>query len=117
MISVALLLFPGLGLALLGCKTVAELRWNAILVFSSSRPRPCAVKASSCASRNLVSNQVSKQQLAELALAIGLIRPRGPGGVVGLTLPMARADRGSRPVNCLPRSDLGQVVNLSLSVA
>src|SRR6218665_1524390 len=28
MISVALLLFPGLGLALLGCKTVAELQPN-----------------------------------------------------------------------------------------
>src|SRR6218665_4120202 len=107
MISVALLLFPGLGLALLGCKTVAELRCNALLVFSSSRPRPCAVKASSCASRNLVSNQVSKQQLAELA--IGLIRPRGLGGVVGLTLPMERVDGGLRPVNSLPCSDLGQV--------
>src|SRR6218665_141447 len=33
MISVALLLFPGLGLALLGCKTVAELRG---MVFYSS---------------------------------------------------------------------------------
>src|SRR6218665_197626 len=42
---------------------------------------------------------------------------RGLGGVVGLTLPMARADRGSRPVHYLPCSDLGQVVNLSLSVA
>ena len=42
---------------------------------------------------------------------------RGLGGVVGLTLPMARADRGSRPVYYLPCSDLGQVVNLSLSVA
>src|SRR6218665_3247798 len=42
--------------------------------------------------------------------------PRGPGGV-GLMLPMARADRGSRPVYYLPCSDLGQVVNLSLSVA
>jgi len=41
----------------------------------------------------------------------------GLGGVVGLTLPMARADRGSRPVYYLPCSDLGQVVNLSLSVA
>ena len=30
---------------------------------------------------------------------------------------MARADRGSRPVYYLPCSDLGQVVNLSLSVA
>ena len=39
------------------------------------------------------------------------------GGVVGLTLPMARADRGSRPVYYLPCSGLGQVVNLSLSVA
>src|SRR6218665_2031015 len=42
---------------------------------------------------------------------------RGLGGVVGLTLPMARANRGSRPVYYLPCSDLGQVVNLSLSVA
>ena len=42
---------------------------------------------------------------------------RGLCGVVGLTLPMARADRGSRPVYYLPSSDLGQVVNLSLSVA
>ena len=41
----------------------------------------------------------------------------GLGGVVGLTLPMARADRGSRPVYYLPCSDLGQVINLSLSVA
>src|SRR6218665_3296698 len=41
----------------------------------------------------------------------------GLSGVVGLTLPMARADRGSRPVYYLPCSDLGQVVNLSLSVA
>src|SRR6218665_4167949 len=42
---------------------------------------------------------------------------RGVGGVVGLTLSMARADRGSRPVYYLPCSDLGQVVNLLLSVA
>ena len=42
---------------------------------------------------------------------------RGLGGVVGLTLPMARADGGSRPVYYLPSSDLGQVVNLSMSVA
>ena len=42
---------------------------------------------------------------------------RGLGGLVGLTLPMARTDRGSRPVCYLPCSDLGQVVNLSLSVA
>jgi len=42
---------------------------------------------------------------------------RGLGGVVGLTLPMAHADRGSGPVYYLPCSDLGQVVNLSLSVA
>ena len=42
---------------------------------------------------------------------------RGFGGVVGLTLPMARADSGSRPVYYLPCSDLGQVVNLSLYVA
>ena len=42
---------------------------------------------------------------------------RGLGGVVGLTLPMACADRGSRSVYNLPCSDLGQVVNLSLSVA
>src|SRR6218665_2185023 len=40
----------------------------------------------------------------------------GLGGVVGLTLPMARADRGSRPVYYLPCSDLGQVVNLSFPV-
>src|SRR6218665_2634413 len=40
--------------------------------------------------------------------------PRGLGGVVELTLPMARADRGSRPVYYLPSSDLGQVVNLSV---
>jgi len=39
---------------------------------------------------------------------------RGLGGVVGLTLPMARADRGSRPVYYLPCSDLGQVINLLL---
>ena len=38
---------------------------------------------------------------------------KGLGGVVGLTLPMVRADRGSRPVYYLPCSDLGQVVNLS----
>ena len=42
---------------------------------------------------------------------------RGLGGVVGLMLPMARADRGPHPVYYLPCSDLGQVVNLSLSVA
>src|SRR6218665_289913 len=42
---------------------------------------------------------------------------RGLGGVVELMLPMARADRGSRPVYYLPCSDLGQVVNLSLSIA
>ena len=42
---------------------------------------------------------------------------RGLGGVVGLTLPMARADRGSHPVYYRPCSDLGQIVNLSLSVA
>src|SRR6218665_2715647 len=42
---------------------------------------------------------------------------RGRGGVVGLTLPMARADCGSCPVYYLPCTDLGQVVNLSLSVA
>ena len=41
----------------------------------------------------------------------------GLGGVVRLMLPMARADRDSRPVYYLPCSDLGQVVNLSLSVA
>src|SRR6218665_74140 len=45
------------------------------------------------------------------------LSPRGLGGVVGLTLPMARADRGSRPVYYLPCSNLGQVVNLSMSVA
>ena len=45
------------------------------------------------------------------------IHLRGLGGVVGLTLPMARADCSSRPVYYLPCSDLGQVVNLSLSVA
>ena len=42
---------------------------------------------------------------------------KGLGGIVGLTLPLARAERGSRPVHYLPCSDLGQVVNLSLSVA
>ena len=42
---------------------------------------------------------------------------RGLGGVVGLTLPMSRADHGSRPVYYLPCSHLVQVVNLSLSVA
>ena len=42
---------------------------------------------------------------------------RGLGGVVELSLPMARAERDSRPVYYLPCSDLGQVVNLSLSVA
>ena len=41
----------------------------------------------------------------------------GLGGLVALTLPMAHADRGSRPVYFLPCRDLGQVVNLSLSVA
>ena len=41
----------------------------------------------------------------------------GLGGVVGLTLPITLANRGSRPVYYLPCSDLGQVVNLSLSVA
>ena len=41
----------------------------------------------------------------------------GLGGVVVLTLPMARADRGSRPAYYLPCSDLGKVVNPSLSVA
>ena len=46
-----------------------------------------------------------------------IIVMRGLGGVVGLTLPMAGADRGSRPVYYLPCSDLGQVVNISLSVA
>ena len=39
----------------------------------------------------------------------------GLGGVVGLTLPMARMDHGLRPVYYLQCSDLGQVVNLSLS--
>jgi len=42
---------------------------------------------------------------------------RGLGELVGLTLPMARADRGSRPVYYPPCSDLGQVVSLSLYVA
>ena len=42
---------------------------------------------------------------------------RGLGGVVGLMLPIACADCGSRPIYYLPCSDLGQVVNLSLSVA
>ena len=41
----------------------------------------------------------------------------GLSGVVALTLPIASADRGSRPVYYLPCSDLRQVVNLSLSVA
>ena len=49
--------------------------------------------------------------------SINVVLLRGLGGVVGLTLPMARADRGSRPAYYLPCSDLGQVVNLSLSVA
>src|SRR6218665_3728947 len=40
----------------------------------------------------------------------------GLSGVVALTLPIASADRGSRPVYYLPCSDLRQVVNLSLSV-
>jgi len=31
MISIALLIFPGLGLALLGCKTVAEFRERCLL--------------------------------------------------------------------------------------
>ena len=48
---------------------------------------------------------------------INSTEPWGLGGVVGLTLPMACADRGSRLVYYLPCSDLGQVVNLSLSVA
>ena len=39
----------------------------------------------------------------------------GLGGIVGLTLPMARAVRV--PYTTSPCSDLGQVVNLSLSVA
>ena len=47
----------------------------------------------------------------------GELCARGLGGVVGLTLPMARTDRGSCPVYYLPCSDLGQVGNLSLSVA
>ena len=50
-------------------------------------------------------------------LARGAVGWRGLGVVVGLTLPMARADRGLRPVYYLLCSDLGQVVNLSLSVA
>jgi len=37
---------------------------------------------------------------------------KGLGGVVWITLPMAHADRSSRPVYYLPCSDLGQVVNL-----
>ena len=42
---------------------------------------------------------------------------RGLGGVVGLTLPMARAAAVRVPLYYLPSSELGQVVNLSLSVA
>ena len=60
------------------------------------------------------SNRVGLFGCETLYVAIYL---RGLGGVVGLTLPMARADRSSRPVYYLPWSDLGQVVNLSLSVA
>src|SRR6218665_3533681 len=36
----------------------------------------------------------------------------GLGGVVGLALPMARADRSSRPIYYLPCSDLGKGPNL-----
>jgi len=38
-----------------------------------------------------------------ISLTVG---PEGLGGVVGLTLSMARADRGSRPVYYLPCSAL-----------
>ena len=46
-----------------------------------------------------------------------LLHRGGLRGVVKLTLPMARAERGTRPVYYLPCSDLEQVANLSLSVA
>jgi len=42
MISVVLLLFPGLGLALLGCKTVAELYFDREHWLQISRLRPLA---------------------------------------------------------------------------
>jgi len=42
---------------------------------------------------------------------------RGLGGVVGLMLPLALAAAVCVPYTTSPCSDLGQVVNLSLSVA
>ena len=42
---------------------------------------------------------------------------RGLGGVVGLMLPLALAAAVRVPYTTSPCSDLGQVVNLSLSVA
>jgi len=45
------------------------------------------------------------------------ILPRGLGGVVGLKLPVALAAAVRVPYTTSPCSDLGQVVNLSLSVA
>ena len=49
-------------------------------------------------------------------LALGLTT-RGIGGVVGLMLPLALAAEVRVSYTTSPCSDLGQVVNLSLSVA
>ena len=63
-------------------------------------------------------NRNSSKTLTPIHLIVHLPDlQKGLGVVVGLTLPMARADRGSRPVYYLPCSDHGQVINLSLSVA
>jgi len=45
------------------------------------------------------------------------IESRGLGGLVGLMLPLALAAAVRVPYTTSPCSDLGQVVNLSLSVA
>ena len=77
-------------------------------------PLPQGMESTDALSLSLLLAQISFLEKDATEPTISL---RGLGGVVRLTLPMTRVDRGSRPVYYLPCSDLGQVVNLSLSVA
>src|SRR6218665_162086 len=62
---------------------------------------------------------IFKEKIVHLQLPLGKLFKllRGLGGVVGLTLPLALAAAVRVPYTTSQCSDLGQVVNLSLSVA
>ena len=92
------------------------LQWG----FSWMWPNGVAWHRSECiANQNIAKSFhcVTLMMFTVLAVCTSVISMRGLGGVVGLMLPLALAAAVRVPYTTSPCSDLGQVVNLSLSVA